>query len=233
MASDVGATGILPTLPIVGRSERFAVHRIYCVGRNYAAHVREMGRDPTREAPFFFLKPADAIVDSGAVVPYPPRTQNLHHEAELVVALGHGGANVPSELSLSLVFGYAVGNDLTRRDLQLAARDAGRPWDTGKSFDACAPVGAIHPVAAVGHLSRGAIWLTVNGVRRQSADLSQLIWSVPELIAELSTLYTLAPGDLIFTGTPEGVGPLVVGDTVEVGVNGLAALTHTIGPARD
>jgi len=215
---------------IQGSAQRFPVRRIFCVGRNYAAHAREMGKDPEREPPFFFTKPADAIVPNHATVAYPPRTGNLHHEIELVVALGKGGGQIPSARALDHVFGYAVGNDLTRRDLQFAARDLGRPWDTGKAFDYSAVIGAISPAEKVGHPSRGRIWLNVNEQLRQQADLSDLIWSVPEIIAELSTLFELAPGDLIYTGTPAGVGAVVPGDRLEGGIDGLETLVTLIGP---
>ena len=216
------------SVEVAGSSERFPVHRIYCVGRNYAAHAREMGMDPEREPPFFFSKPADAIVPNGAPVPYPPRTGNLHHEIELVVAIGTGGRDIPLADALAHVFGYAVGNDLTRRDLQFAAREKGQPWDVSKGFDRSAPVTAIRRAAEVGHLERGRIWIEVNGERRQQADLSEMIWSVPEIVAELSTLFDLAPGDLIFTGTPAGVGPLQRGDSLVGGIDGLETLRTTI-----
>lgn len=217
-----------PSVEVAGANGRFPVHRIYCVGRNYEAHVREMGKSPERSPPFFFTKPADAVVANGAEVDYPPRTENFHHEIELVVAIGVAGKNIGVADATDLIWGYAVGNDLTRRDLQLSARDAGRPWDTGKAFDQSAPLSAIHPVTEVGHLSQGRIWLTVNGKNRQEADLSDLIWNVPEIVAELSTLFELRPGDLIFTGTPAGVGPLQPGDRVEGGIDGLDRLTNTI-----
>src|SRR5262245_12755284 len=217
-----------PSVEVKGRPERFAVHRIYCVGRNYAAHAREMGKDPDREPPFFFTKPADALVANGATIPYPSRTANLHHEIELVVALGKGGKNIAAGAALDHVFGYAVGNDLTRRDLQFEARDKGRPWDTGKAFDRAAPITAIAPASATGRLSKGRIWLKVNGEIRQKADLGELSWSVPEIIAELSTLFELAPGDLIYTGTPAGVGAVKSGDRMEGGVDGLDTLVTTI-----
>jgi fumarylpyruvate hydrolase len=217
-----------PSVAIQGSEAVFPVHRIYCVARNYAAHAREMGMDPEREPPFFFAKPADAVVADGAPVPYPPRTRNLHHEIELVVAIGRGGREVPVERALEHVYGYAVGNDLTRRDLQTLAKNEGRPWDTAKGFDASAPIAAIRPAASIGHPSRGAIWLEVNGARRQSADLAEMIWSVPEIIAELSTLFELAPGDLIFTGTPAGVGPVVPGDEIVGGIDGLGTLRNRI-----
>jgi fumarylpyruvate hydrolase len=217
-----------PSIPVVGQKGRFPVHRIYCVGRNYAAHAREMGMDPERDPPFFFSKPADAVVANGTPVPYPPRTANLHHEIELVVAIGTGGRDIPIERALDHVFGYAVGNDLTRRDLQFAAREHGRPWDVSKGFDASAPVSAIRPASEMGHLERGAIWLEVNGETRQRANLSEMIWSVPEIVAELSTYFELCPGDLIFTGTPEGVGPVVRGDSLVGGIDGLETLRTTI-----
>jgi fumarylpyruvate hydrolase len=212
---------------IVGRSERFPVHRIYCVGRNYAAHAREMGKDPEREPPFFFAKPADAIVANGSVIPYPTRTADLHHEIELVVAIGTGGANIEPARALQHVFGYAVGLDLTRRDLQTEAKDKGRPWDTAKGFDRSAPIAAITP-SADGKLGDGKIWLKVNDTLRQQGRLADMIWSVPEIVAELSTLFELAPGDLIFTGTPAGVAALQPGDRLEGGVDGLETLRISI-----
>jgi fumarylpyruvate hydrolase len=217
-----------PRAGIHGSSRGFPVHRIYCVGRNYAAHARESGGDPDREAPFYFMKPADAIMPNHSRIPYPPRTRDLHHEIELVVAIGTGGSNIPVAGALSHIFGYAVGIDLTRRDLQNEARNTGRPWDTSKGFDHSAPVSAIHPVAGVGHPSRGRIWLEVNGTLRQEGDLAELIWSVPEAIAELSTLFALAPGDLIFTGTPAGVGALQPGDKVTGGVEGVDEISIEI-----
>src|SRR5688572_13404120 len=206
--SYVIAAPIAPSVEVKGTRDRFPVRRIFCVGRNYAAHAREMGNDD-REPPFFFTKPADAVVANGAVIPYPLRTANFHHEAELVVALGGAGANVPAAKANSLIYGYAVGIDLTRRDLQSDAKDNGRPWDTSKGFDRSAPIAAIRPVAAGAILERARIWLTVNGKTKQDANIADMTWKVPEIIAELSTLFELAPGDLIFTGTPAGVGPLV------------------------
>lgn len=217
-----------PAVPVSGQSLRFPVHRIYCVGKNYAAHAREMGTDPTREPPFFFSKPADAIVADGARVAYPPRTTNFHHEIELVVAIGGEGREVARERALELVYGYAVGNDFTRRDLQARARDKGQPWDVAKGFDESAAIGAIRRAADIGHPQRGRIWLAVNGVLRQEADIADLTWKVPEIIAELSTLYTLRPGDLIYTGTPAGVGALQRGDRVEGGVEGVGTLANAI-----
>jgi fumarylpyruvate hydrolase len=217
-----------PTVEIAGSPHRFPVHRLYCVGRNYEAHVREMGNDPQREPPCFFMKPADAVVANGAPVPYAPRTSNLHHEVELVVAIGAAGRQINARSALDHVFGYAVGNDLTRRDLQLAAKDKGLPWDVAKGFDHSAPITAIRTVADVGHLSNGRIWLEVNGHRRQDANLAEMIWSVAEIVAELSTLYELQPGDLIFTGTPAGVGPVQRGDSIVAGIDGLDTLRTTI-----
>lgn len=217
-----------PAVEVVGSDARFPVHRVYCVGRNYAAHAREMGMDPEREPPFFFSKPADAVVANGTPVPYPPRTANLHHEIELVVAIGVGGRDIPLANALAHVFGYAVGNDLTRRDLQFAAREQGRPWDVSKGFDCSAPVSAIRPASEMGHVEHAAIWLEVNGEPRQRANLSEMIWSVPEIVAELSTYFELRPGDLIFTGTPEGVGPVRPGDSLVGGIDGLETLRNTI-----
>src|SRR5512139_2339570 len=214
----------LPKVEIAGSDARFPVHRIYCVGRNYAKHAREMGMDPDREPPFFFSKPADTLVANGTPVPYPSRTSNLHHELELVVAIGSAGRDIPLERALAHVYGYAVGLDLTRRDLQFAAREQGRPWDVAKGFDHSAPVSAIRPAAEMGHLEQGAIWLEVNGEQRQRANLSEMIWSVPEIVAELSTYFELRAGDLVFTGTPEGVGPVQRGDSLVGGIDGLETL---------
>jgi fumarylpyruvate hydrolase len=217
-----------PTVEVTGTDARFPVHRIYCVGRNYAKHAREMGMDPDREPPFFFAKPADALVANGTPVPYPSRTANLHHEIELVVAVGAGGRDIPVTNAPAHVFGYAVGLDLTRRDQQFAAREQGRPWDVAKGFDHSAPVSAIRPAAEMGHLEQGAIWLEVNGEQRQRANLCEMIWSVPEIVAELSTYFELRSGDLIFTGTPEGVGPVQRGDSLVGGIDGLETLRITI-----
>lgn len=217
-----------PSVEVSGTSDRFPVHRIYCVGRNYAAHAREMGRDPNREPPFFFSKPADAVVENGAEISYPPETKNFHHEIELVVAIGKAGSNIDEADVHDHIFGYAVGNDLTRRDLQLEARDKGRPWTTGKYFDNSAPISAIRPVAEVGHPEKGRIWIKVNGEIRQDGDLAELIWDVREVVSILSTLYRLEPGDLIYTGTPAGVGPVVAGDVMEGGIEGVGELTTTI-----
>ncbi|MDX2102246.1 MAG: fumarylacetoacetate hydrolase family protein [Alphaproteobacteria bacterium] len=216
------------TVPVIGGGE-FPVRRIYCVGRNYAAHAREMGFDPDREPPFFFMKPSDAIVPNGGTMPYPSATKNLHHEIELVVAIGTGGASIPVERAFDHVYGYAVGLDMTRRDLQLALRDKGRPWDMAKGFDHSAPCAAITPASVSGHFQKGAIWLKVNGEVRQSSDVAALIWSVPETIAYLSGLVRLEPGDLIYTGTPDGVAAVVAGDQLEGHVDGLERLTCRIG----
>jgi len=218
----------VPALPVAGRREEFPIRRIYCVGRNYAAHAREMGADPDREPPFFFMKPADAIVPGGGKVPYPPATNDLHHEIELVAAIGVAGRDIPVDRALDFVFGYAVGLDLTRRDLQGAAKKMGRPWDLGKGFDHSAPCSAIHPASRVGHPEKGAVWLEVNDEIRQQGDLADLIWSVPETISYLSGFVGLAPGDLIFTGTPEGVGAVQVGDRLHGHVDGIDDLHVTI-----
>ena len=222
-----------PSLAIAGSTARFPIRRVYCVGRNYADHAREMGAHDEadgREPPFFFSKPADAVV-AGGDVPYPPATANLQHEVELVVALGpetatHGdaGANIPVEKALQCVFGYAVGFDLTRRDLQARAKEKGHPWDMGKGFDASAPTGMLHPVSSIGHPLQGVIWLKVNGETRQNGDLANMSWRVAEVIANLSTFLRLAPGDLIFTGTPAGVSTVVRGDLLEGGVAGVGEL---------
>jgi len=218
----------IPAVAILGRSERFPVHRIYCVGRNYAAHAREMGMDPDREPPFFFCKPADAVVANHASIPYPTRTSNLHHEIELVVAVGRAGQDIAVADAMQHVFGYAVGNDLTRRDLQFQLRDKGRPWDISKGFDRSAVISAITPGAHAVDLAAARIWLQVNGELRQQAQLRELIWSVPEVIAELSTLFQLEAGDLIYTGTPAGVAALQRGDRLEGGIDGLETLVTTI-----
>lgn len=217
-------------VPVAGTNQRFPVRRIFCVGRNYAEHAREMGFDPDREPPFFFTKPADAVVHDGEAIPYPPLTENFHHEAELVVAIGSEGRNLSVEESASHIWGYALGNDLTRRDLQVQAREKGRPWDWGKAFDRSAVIGPIHPVSEIGHLAKGSIRLTVNDTVKQDADLGDLIWSVPEIISILSHSMTIKPGDLIMTGTPAGVGPLLPGDLCVVSIDGLGDLTTTIGP---
>jgi 2-keto-4-pentenoate hydratase/2-oxohepta-3-ene-1,7-dioic acid hydratase in catechol pathway len=219
-------------VPIVGSDELFPVRRIYCIGRNYAAHAREMGSDPNREPPFFFQKPTDAVqhVPAGTVAdhPYPTLTKNYHYEAELVAALGKGGRDIPVEQALDHVYGYTLGLDMTRRDLQRGMGDEKKPWEIGKSFDHSAPMGAIHRVAQTGHFTKGAIWLKVNSQTKQSADLSQMIWSVAEQIAKLSTAFELFPGDMIYSGTPENVGPVVKGDVIEMHIDGLPNLSVKI-----
>jgi fumarylpyruvate hydrolase len=213
------------TLPVVGGKQAFPVRRIYCVGRNYAAHAREMGSDPTREPPFFFQKPTDAIqlVPPGVTVdhPYPTMTKNYHYEIELVAAIGKQGKNIPVEKALDYVVGYAVGLDMTRRDLQNNMKEQKKPWEVGKSFDNAAVIGPLHSVASVGHIGKGAITLSVNGTIKQSSDLSQMIWSVAEQIANLSQYYELFPGDIIYSGTPENVGPVVPGDVMLGHIDGL------------
>jgi 2-keto-4-pentenoate hydratase/2-oxohepta-3-ene-1,7-dioic acid hydratase in catechol pathway len=219
-------------IPVQGSEELFPVRRIYCIGRNYAAHAREMGSDPTREPPFFFQKPTDAIqyVPVGTVKdhPYPSLTKNYHYEAELVAVLGAGGRDVPVDRALDLVWGYAVGLDMTRRDLQRGMGDQKKPWEIGKSFDRSAPIGPVHKVASTGHFREGAIWLKVNGAVKQSADLKQMIWSVAEQISNLSAAFELMPGDIIYSGTPENVGPVVKGDVVEMHIDGLPNLSIRI-----
>ncbi len=215
-------------VPIADSEVRFPVRRIFCVGRNYAAHAREMGGDPDREPPFFFTKPRDAVVADGSEVPYPPLTRNLHHEAELVVAIGRGGFAVPAGEALGHVFGYAAGIDLTRRDLQQALRSKGRPWDWAKAFDRSAPLGPIRTAQKIGHPTAGRITLAVNGEIRQDQDLADMIWGVPEIIAFLSRAVRIAPGDLVFTGTPAGVGPLEIGDRVETYIEGVGSCTIRI-----
>src|SRR5215831_11704646 len=203
---------------------RFPVRRIICVGRNYAAHAREMGRDPDREPPFFFLKPADTVVDDGTTVPYPPLTKNFHYEIELIVAIGQGGTDIPVVCALDHVWGYGVGIDLTRRDLQLQAREQGRPWDWGKGFDLSAPIAPLRPVSESGHPTSGRIWLAVNGQVKQDSDIAKLIWSVPDIISIASRSMELRPGDLIMTGTPEGVGPVERGEVMTGGIDGLGEI---------
>ncbi len=214
-------------LPVSGGG-LFPVRRVYCVGRNYAEHTREMGHDD-REPPFFFGKPADALVSDGSSVPYPPQTSDLHHEVELVVAIGRGGSAIPADEALGHVYGYAVGFDMTRRDLQAAAKKAGKPWEMAKGFDHSAPISAIRPAAQIGHPDKGAITLAVNGAERQRGDLADQVWSVVEIIAELSRYVALKPGDLIFTGTPAGVGAVVAGDVLEGAIEGIGTLRATIG----
>jgi len=214
-------------VPVKGGGS-FPVRRIFCVGRNYAEHAREMGHDPEREPPFFFMKPADAVVTGGADVPYPPQTADLHHEVELVAAISKAGADIAVGEALSHVYGYGVGLDLTRRDLQQALRKAGRPWEMGKAFDRSAPIGDIAPVAMTGYPGAARIELRVNGETRQSASTADMTWSIPEIIAELSRFVALAPGDLIFTGTPAGVSALARGDRLEGSVEGVGAVAFRI-----
>ena len=219
-------------IPVAGSDEMFPVRRIYCIGRNYRAHSIEMGSNPDREPPFFFQKPTDAIqyVAAGTVAdhPYPPLTKNYHYEAELVAALGKGGRNIPIDRALEHVWGYSLGLDMTRRDLQRAMGDEKKPWEIGKSFDRSAPVGALHKVAQTGHFTKGAIWLKVNGATKQNANLNQMIWSVAEQISKLSEAFELFPGDIIYSGTPENVGPVVRGDLVEMHIDGLPNLSVKI-----
>ena len=219
-----------PLVAVAGGGGGFPVGRIFCVGRNYAAHAREMGGDPEREPPFFFAKFPDAIVAGGGEIPYPPQTTNFHYEAELVIAIDKPGAALSPDAALDHVFGYAAGLDMTRRDLQSAAREKGQPWFTAKTFAHSAPIGSIRPVEGHGHPSTGAITLKLNGEVRQSADLGDLIWNCAEVIAHLSRYEALKPGDLIFTGTPAGVGPVKPGDVLDVSIEGLDALRVTIGP---
>jgi fumarylpyruvate hydrolase len=214
----------ITTVAVAGMDAVFPVARVFCVGRNYAEHSIEMGHDPDREPPFFFMKPADAVVPPGTL-PFPTGTQELHHEIELVVALAEGGRDVSVEHALDHVFGYAVGLDMTRRDLQAAAKKAGRPWDMAKGFDQSAPTGQIRPVEEIGHPTEGAVWLRINGEPRQEGDLDQQIWTVPETISLLSTLVALRPGDLIMTGTPKGVGRVEPGDLLEGHIDGVGDLS--------
>lgn len=222
-------------LPIAGTDAAFPVRRVYCVGRNYADHAIEMGVDPRQDPPFFFCKPADTVVTAAGPVdvPYPPLTQNLHHEVELVVAIGKRGQDISAEEAAAHIFGHAVGIDMTRRDLQLAMRQGGKPWEVGKTFERCAPVGPLSPIASTGELDRGAITLTVNGTPKQGSDLGKLIWSTREIIATLSRLFTLEAGDLIFTGTPEGVGPVVAGDLMRARIDGLVDLQVRVSSAQE
>lgn len=219
-----------PVLAPTSAGSAFPVGRIFCVGRNYAAHAREMGMDPTREPPFFFTKWAAAVVPSGATISYPQATADYHHEGELVVAIGRGGRAIDRARALDHVWGYACGLDMTRRDIQAAAREAGRPWDAAKNVEASAPLGLIHAVAEVGHLAGAQLTLTLNGRERQAAAIADMIWPVADVIAHLSRLWPLEAGDLVYTGTPAGVGPVVPGDRLVVSVTGLTDLIVTIGP---
>ncbi|MFZ6758828.1 fumarylacetoacetate hydrolase family protein [Undibacterium sp. Ji50W] len=231
----VVATAPTYSLEVADTSDEFPVNRIFCVGRNYAAHAREMGKDPERDPPFFFMKPACAAVKVGnteSSIPYPGMTNNFHHEIEMVVAIGRGGYAIPKEAALQHVYGYAVGLDMTRRDLQLDARDKGRPWEFGKSFSGSAPIGPIHRIEEVGHITSAAISLTVNGVTRQSSDVKELIWSVAESIAYLSQFEVLEPGDIIMTGTPEGVNAVVAGDLMVGAIDGLGAIAVRVAASQ-
>lgn len=219
---------IIRSVAIHNSAQRFPVSRIFCVGQNYADHAIEMGSDPNRERPFFFSKPASAIVQSGSEIAYPPQTDNLHFEAELVIAIGTGGTDITTDNALSHVFGYAAGNDLTRRDLQAEAKSKGRPWDMAKGFDQSAILGDIHPADAIGHLQSGAITCHVDGALKQSGDLSHMIWKTPEIVSYLSSLVTLQAGDLIMTGTPAGVGALAKGETCHVQIDGLTECRVTL-----
>ncbi|THU05053.1 fumarylacetoacetate hydrolase family protein [Lampropedia puyangensis] len=215
---------------VADSSAQFPIRRVFCVGRNYAAHAREMGNDPNREPPFFFSKPADAVVPASGTVPYPPLTDNLHHEIEMVVAIGGAGRNVAAADALGLVWGYGVGVDLTRRDVQDVAKKMSRPWDWAKGFDASAPCGPLLPVDKVGHPSEGRVWLEVNGQVRQEGDLNEMIWPVADVIAYISQSVELRPGDLIYTGTPAGVGALQPGDVVTGGVEGVGHFEFVVDP---
>ena len=217
-----------PIVPVIDSEEVFPVHRIYCVGKNYADHVREMGSTPERDPPCFFMKPADAATTEKQI-PYPSGTNNYHYEVELVLAIGKEGRNITPETASDYIFGYAVGLDMTRRDLQMASGGLGHPWDTGKGFDDSAPIAAIYPVSAVGHIDRGFIRTEVNGDLRQDGNIDDLIWKINEIITALSKLFLLRPGDLIFTGTPAGVGPVVPGDKVVASIEGLGELAIEIG----
>ena len=218
-----------PSLAIIDSDARFPIRRIFCVGRNYAAHAREMGNDE-KDPPFFFMKPADAVAGNGDVIPFPPETEDLHHEAELVVVLGQGGADIPAEDALNHVWGYAAGIDLTRRDMQSVAKEMRRPWDFSKGFDNSAVIGPVHPTTTIGHLSEGSLRLTVDGEQRQDGDLADMIWPTADVISFASRSMTLAGGDVFMTGTPAGVGPLSRGNTAVVEIAGLAPLSVSIAP---
>ena len=228
MSDYVFAPAPVPSLPVAGTAALFPVHRIYCVGRNYADHAIEMGHDPSREAPFFFQKNADSLLGPGSDFPYPSATQDVHHEIELVVALKSGGSDIPVAQALDHIFGYGTGLDMTRRDLQAEAKKAGRPWEVGKAFEHAAPCSALQPAVKIGHPQKGGIWLKVNGAVRQQGDLNQMIWKVPEMISYLSGFFTLRAGDLIFSGTPAGVGPVIRGDRLSAGIDGVDTLELTV-----
>lgn len=212
-----------PSLPVSGTTDRFPVHRVYCVGRNYAAHAIEMGHDPNREAPFFFQKNPGNLRTDGTF-PYPPASADVHHEIEMMVALQKGGTDIPLERALDCVYGYGVGLDMTRRDLQAIAKDAGRPWEVAKAFEHSAPCSELVPASRIGHPAAGAVWLDVNGKRRQTGDLNQMIWKVPEMISYLSGLFELQPGDIIFSGTPSGVGAVARGDRLSGHIEGIGTI---------
>lgn len=214
----------IPTLPVEGSDQLFPIHRIYCVGRNYAEHAIEMGHDPDKEPPFFFQKNPDNVITDGTF-PYPDKSSDVHYELEMLVAIGKGGVNIPVESALDHVWGYGVGLDMTRRDLQGEAKKLGRPWEIGKAFEDSAPCSALVPASVIGHPAAGKVWLNVNGTQRQVGDLNQMIWKVPEMISYLSSLFELQPGDVIMSGTPAGVGAIVRGDVMEGGVDGVGTLT--------
>jgi fumarylpyruvate hydrolase len=231
MSEYVIAAPAAPSVAVAASNKRFPIRRVFCVGRNYAAHAREMGKDPTREAPFFFMKPADAVVAAEGTVPYPTCTAELHHEVEMVVALAGGGENIAPEDALALVWGYGVGLDLTRRDMQAVAKEMSRPWDFSKGFDASAPCSALRPASEIGHPDDARIWLEVNGAVKQDGNLNEMIWPVADIISHISRFVALAPGDLIFSGTPAGVGSLKPGDRVKGVVDGVAQFDFVVGPA--
>lgn len=214
----------IPTLPVEGSDKLFPIHRIYCVGRNYAEHAIEMGHDPNKEPPFFFQKNPDNVITDGTF-PYPDKSSDVHYELEMLVAIGKGGVNIPVESAMDHVWGYGIGLDMTRRDLQGEAKKLGRPWEVGKAFEASAPCSALIPASKIGHPTDGKVWLNVNGTQRQLGDLNQMIWKVPEMISYLSGLFALQPGDVIMSGTPAGVGAIVRGDLLEGGVDGVGTLT--------
>ncbi|MBS7542734.1 fumarylacetoacetate hydrolase family protein [Ancylobacter oerskovii] len=217
----------IPTLPVVDSDKLFPIHRIYCVGRNYAEHAIEMGHDPNKEPPFFFQKNPDNVI-TGGTFPYPDKSKDVHYELEMLVAIGKGGVNIPVESAMEHVWGYGIGLDMTRRDLQGEAKKLGRPWEVGKAFEASAPCSALVPASQIGHPTDGKVWLKVNGELRQNGDLNQMIWKVPEMISYLSGLFELRPGDIIMSGTPAGVGAIVRGDKMEGGVDGVGTLDVTV-----